>query len=479
MTPSASLVAAAGVRGSPARVILIVNRTCEIRMATNPEIYELDKTAVWHGFTQMQEYEPLVIERGEGNWLIDVDGNRLLDGVSSLWCNIHGHNHPRINQAIRDQLDRIAHVTSLGMSGRTAVELADRLVQITPSGLNHAFFSSDGSSSVEAALKMAFQYWQQRENPKPAKTKYVALGAAYHGDTTGGVSLGGVEHFHSLFGPLLFEVLRGPCPDTYRIPADAGDLCDYYFGKMKQLLVERHNEIAAVVVEPLVQGAAGMIMHPTGFLKRLRELTRELDILLICDEVATGFGRTGRMFACEHEDVSPDLMCIAKGLTGGYLPMAATLATDSIWNAFLGTVGEARQFFHGHTYSGNPLAAAAALASIAVFEEQRVIESLPAKIARLAERLRPLNDHPHVGSVRQRGTMIGIELVADRETKEGFPYEQARGAKVCRHARDRGVWIRPLGNVIVLMPPLSIEDQEIDLLVDAVRFGLETEFPGA
>ena len=439
-------------------------------------IHELDRTAVWHGFTQMEEYDPLVIARGEGNWLIDIAGNRLLDGVSSLWCNLHGHNHPGINAAIRDQLDRIAHVTSLGMSGRTAVELAGRLVDITPSGLNHVFFSSDGSSSVEAALKMAFQYWQQREVPKPSKTQYVAMGAAYHGDTTGGVSLGGVEHFHSLFGPLLFEVLRGPCPDTYRIPDDAGDPCDYYFAKMETLLRENHQQIAAVVIEPLVQGAAGMIIHPDGFLRRIRELTQQLDILLICDEVATGFGRTGRMFACEHEQVIPDLMCIAKGLTGGYLPMAATLATDDIWNAFLGSTGDARQFFHGHTYSGNPLAAAAAMASLDIFENERVLESLPIKIDQLSTQLESLKSHPNVGSIRQKGLMVGIELVQDAERKTGFPYSEARGAKVCRYARDRGVWIRPLGNVIVLMPPLSIQPSEIEQLVDSVRYGLEREF---
>lgn len=444
------------------------------------DIAHLDRTAVWHGFTQMEGYEPLVIERGQGNWLFDIEGRRLLDGVSSLWCNLHGHNHPKINSAIRDQLDQIAHVTSLGMIGRTAVELTGRLIDVTPEGLNHVFFSSDGSSSVEAALKMAFQYWQQCENPQPQKTKFVALGSAYHGDTTGGVSLGGVEHFHALFGPLLFNVLRGPCPDTYRLPENVTSetACDHYFNELRDLLVAEHQQIAAVMMEPLVQGAAGMVMHPEGFLRRVRELTRELNILLICDEVATGFGRTGKMFACQQEQVSPDLMCVAKGITGGYVPMAATLASDAIWDAFLGDVTDAKQFFHGHTYSGNPLAAAAAIASLDVFEEEQVLENLPAKIDRFHQLLQPLACHRHVGDIRQRGLMVGIELVQEKSSKSPFAAAELRGARVCRHALDHGVWIRPLGDVIVLMPPLSIQDDELELLVEAVRYGLRQEFPG-
>ncbi|MEZ6092450.1 MAG: adenosylmethionine--8-amino-7-oxononanoate transaminase [Pirellulaceae bacterium] len=447
--------------------------------STIEQLEHLDRTAVWHGFTQMAEYESLIIERGEGNWLIDIRGRRMLDGVSSLWCNLHGHNHPRINAAITEQLQRIAHVTSLGMSGRAAVELADRLVKMTPTGLNHVFFSSDGSSSVEAALKMAFQFWQQCDSPKPKKTKYVALGAAYHGDTTGGVSLGDVEHFHSLFGPMLFDVLRGPSPTMYRLPANVErhQATQYYTDQLRELLDRDHEQIAAVVVEPLVQGAAGIVVQPDGFLSRVRQMTRERDILLICDEVATGFGRTGRMFACEHEDVSPDLMCLGKGLTAGYLPMAATLATETVWNAFLGSVGDAKQFFHGHTFSGNPLAAAAGLASLDIFEDDDVLASLPAKIDQLRECLEPLKEHPHVGDIRQKGLMVGIELVSDKTSKSPFPYSEARGAGVCRHALDHDVWIRPLGNVIVLMPPLSIRSDEISLLVDSVRYGLCHEFP--
>ncbi|WP_164103024.1 adenosylmethionine--8-amino-7-oxononanoate transaminase [Candidatus Laterigemmans baculatus] len=450
----------------------------EERLETDLE--RLDRTAVWHGFTQMAHYNPMVIERGEGNWLVDCHGRRYLDAISSLWCNVHGHAHERINAAIREQLDRVAHVTSLGMGSATAAELAGRLVEIAPPGLEHVFFSSDGSSAVEAALKMAFQYWRQIANPEPQRSRFLALGSAYHGDTTGGVSLGGVEHFHRLFAPILFDPLRGPCPDAYRRPEgmDVDQACQFYLDQMQRLLEQHPGEIVAVVMEPLVQGAAGLIMHPPGFLAGVRRLTREHDVLLICDEVATGFGRTGRMFACENEDVAPDILCLGKGLTGGYLPMAATLASDQIWQAFLGEPSENRQFFHGHTFGGNPLAAAAALASLDLFESERTLERLPAKIEQLAAELAPLAEHPHVGDVRQRGLMIAIELVQDRATRQRFERAEMRGRKVCQRATDEGVWIRPLGDVIVLMPPLSILESEIELLGRTVREAIADEFAG-
>ncbi|MGI9471479.1 MAG: aminotransferase class III-fold pyridoxal phosphate-dependent enzyme, partial [Rubripirellula sp.] len=274
----------------------------------------------------MSHFDPLVIERAEGCWLTTVDGQRLFDGASSLWCNVHGHAHPRINAAIREQLDRVAHVTTLGMSCETTERLAERLVQITPGDLSHVFFSSDGSSAVEAAIKMAFQYWQQRSDAKPGKTNYLALSSAYHGDTTGAVSLGGIKYFHQLFAPILFDPLRGPLPCSYRRPdgATPETACDHYAAEIESLLREHHSTVAALVIEPLVQGAAGMITHPIGMLARIRQLCDKYDVLMICDEVATGFGRTGRLFACQHEDVTPDILCIGKGLTGGYLPMAAT-----------------------------------------------------------------------------------------------------------------------------------------------------------
>ena len=447
---------------------------------TPEELKRLDRTAVWHGFTQMAEHEPLVIERAQGCTLIDVDGRELIDGVSSLWCNVHGHCHPRIDAAIRDQLGRIAHCTSLGASCDTTVELAARLIEITPSGLEHVFFASDGSSAVEVALKMAFQYWQQRDSsqsdgPRPEKTKYLALGEAYHGDTIGGVSVGGMEQFHTLFRPLLFDVVRAPVPDTYRMPqgTTAETATGDYLAQLEKILIEHHAKIAAMVIEPLVQGAAGMVMHPAGYLSGVRELTRRYDVLLIADEVATGFGRTGTLFACEQEDVSPDILCLGKGITGGYLPMSATLGSDEIWSAFLGRYDEAKTFFHGHTYGGNPLAAAAALATLDLFEEEQTLAGLPTKIDRMAEHLGRFAEHPHVGSVRQRGMMVGIELVQDRETKTPYPWQERRGYRVCDHALTEGVWLRPLGNVVVLMPPLSITLEELDRVLLAAEAGID------
>jgi adenosylmethionine---8-amino-7-oxononanoate aminotransferase len=442
---------------------------------SSEQLKAYDRHFVWHAFTQMKEYEPLVIRQARGCRLEDVDGREFLDGVSSLWCNVHGHGHPRINEAIRSQLDQVAHVTSLGMGNVPATELAWRLAQLTPPGLEHVFFSSDGSSAVEAALKMAFQFWQQTHPAVPAKTRFMALHESYHGDTLGSVSVGGVDRFHTLFRPLLFEAIRAPVPDTYRLPEQVGPehACDHYLGLIEGLLERHHQETAALIVEPLVQGAAGMVMHPSGLLRGLRELTRRFNVLLIADEVAVGFGRTGTMFACEQEGVAPDLLCLGKGLTAGYLPMSATLATPAIWEAFWGDYHEWRQFSHGHTYGGNPLAAAAALASLDVFEEESVLAQLPAKIARLAEHLAGWSRFELVGDCRQRGLIAGIELVADRRDKRPLSFQQRWGERVCRRALEAGVWVRPLGNVVVLMPPLCVTLEELDTICRAVEQGLE------
>ena len=444
---------------------------------TREELKQWDRTLVWHAFTQMAEYEPLIIERAEGCTLIDIDGNRYLDGTSSLWCNIHGHRHPKLDEAIRRQLDRVAHVTNLGASNPTTIRLAKRLVDLAPPGLEHVFFSDDGATAVEVALKMAFQHWRQCPDPQPEKSWYVAFDDAYHGDTLGSVSVGGVERFHAMFKPLLFKTLRVPAPNPYRAPPGVAreDARDYYLGELEKVLAAEHPRIAAVVIEPLVQAAAGMIVHAPGYLRGVRELTRRYDVLLIADEVAVGMGRTGRMFACEHEEVTPDLLCLAKGLTGGYMPLAATLATDAIWRTFLGTYAESRTFFHGHTYGGNPLGAAAALATLDVFEEEQTLARLPEKITRLAGHLERIATLPQVGHVRQCGLIAGIELVRDRATKEPYPWAEKRGLRVCDYARSEGVLLRPLGNVIVIMPPLAITLEQLDRIADAVERGIMKE----
>lgn len=443
--------------------------------ASRAELEAWDREHVWHPFTQMAEYEPLLIERGQGCTLWDIDGRAYLDGVSSLWCNLHGHQHPKLDAALHAQISQIAHTTALGASNSTTVRLARRLVELAPPGLEHVYFSDSGSAAVEVALKMAFQYWRQCAEPEPQRTKYVALGNAYHGDTLGSVSVGGVARFHAMFEPLLFEVLRLPAPDTYRLPAGVSpeSAAAHYAQQAENLLAEHHAEIAAVVIEPLVQAAAGMVMHPAGYLRHLRELTERYGIFLIADEVAVGCGRTGKFFACEHEDVAPDFLCLAKGLTGGYLPLAATLTTRRVWDAFLGKYEESKSFFHGHTYCGNPLGCAVALASLDVFAEEQTLENLPPKVQRLAEHLARIAEHKHVGDVRQRGLIAAIELVRDRETGEVYPWEEQRGLRVCQLARERGVLLRPLGSVLVIMPPLAIRLEEIDKIMDAVEEGIQ------
>jgi adenosylmethionine-8-amino-7-oxononanoate aminotransferase len=423
----------------------------------------------------MAEYEPLLVQSARGSLLVDVEGREYIDGVSSLWCNIHGHRHPRLDAAIKAQLDEVAHVTLLGMAHPTTVRLARKLVEIAPVGLNHVFFSDSGATAVEVALKMAFQYWRQIENPRPRKTKYLAFDQAYHGDTLGSVSVGGVARFHEMFRPLLFDVIRLPAPQTYRLPAGVTreSVCDHYLAQLESALQLHADELAAVVIEPLLQAAAGMLTHPPGFLRGVRDLTRKYGVLLIADEVAVGMGRTGTMFACEHESVVPDFLCLAKGLTGGYLPLAATITTGGVFSAFLGRYEESKTFFHGHTYGGNPLGAAVALATLEVFEEERTLATLPPKVARLAEHLERIYEHPHVGDVRQRGFMAGIELVLDKPSQRPYPWEEKRGIRVCQHALSEGVWLRPLGNVVVILPPLAISLAELDRVCLAVERGIE------
>jgi adenosylmethionine---8-amino-7-oxononanoate aminotransferase len=408
-----------------------------------------DRAHLWHPFTQQRGWEgeePLIIERAERTDLIDTAGRRYIDGVSSLWCNVHGHRHPWIDRAIRAQLDRMAHSTMLGLSHPLAIRLARKLADIAPAGLTRVFYSDSGSTATEIALKMAFQYWQQRGGADARRTRFVSLRDAYHGDTVGAVSVGGIDLFHELYRPLLFDSLM----------VEPGDTAD-----MERLLSEHEDEVAAVIVEPLVQGAAGMLVHPEGYLRDVRELCDRYGALLICDEVATGFGRTGRMFACEHEDVAPDLLCVAKGITGGYLPLAATLATEHVYEGFLGEHEELRTFFHGHTYTGNPLACAAALASLEVFERERTLEALQPKIVLLERLLEPLARLGPVTDVRRRGFMCGIEL-------GGHPLSARMGHRVTLEARRRGAIVRPLGDVLILMPPLAISERDLERLVEIV-----------
>jgi adenosylmethionine-8-amino-7-oxononanoate aminotransferase len=438
---------------------------------TRDLLAEWDRRHFWHAFTQMAEYEPLVIERAAGCWLFDIDGRRFLDGASSMWCNVHGHHHPRIDAALRDQLERVAHCTSLGLGCETTVRLAKRLADISPGNLEHVFFASDGSSAVEVALKMAFQYWRQRTDPQPAKTKFIALGEAYHGDTIGSASVGGIARFHAIFAPLLFDVIRAPIPDPRRLPSgtEPQEATRAFLQELELLLQVHHAEVAALVIEPLVQCAAGMVMHPPGYLHGVRALTQQYDVLLVADEIAVGFGRTGTMFACEQEKVVPDFLCLGKGITGGYLPLAATLTHSGIYNTFLGAFHEGRTLHHGHTYSGNPLSAAAALASLAVFDDEQTLKKLWPKIARLSEHLCKLAEHTHVARTRQSGLIGALELTPDRRAALPYPAEESRAWRVCREALARGVWIRPLADVLYVMPPLSISLQELDFLMETLE----------
>ncbi|HLF17595.1 MAG TPA: adenosylmethionine--8-amino-7-oxononanoate transaminase [Candidatus Omnitrophota bacterium] len=425
---------------------------------------EDDKKYLWHPFTQMKDWlesELLIIERAQGSYLFDVHGRKYLDGVSSLWVNVHGHRHPIMDQAIKDQINRLSHSTLLGLSNAPAIELARELVKIAPKGLTKVFYSDNGSTAVEVGLKMAYQYWQN--TGKKNKTKIVHLANSYHGDTLGSVSVGGIDLFHKVYRKLIFKTVAVDLPD-----GAAGSL-----KKLERLFKKEHNRIAAFVVEPLVQGAAGMIMWPKGILGKMAQLCRKYDILFIADEVATGFGRTGKMFACEHEGVSPDILCLAKGLTGGYLPLAATLTTQRIFDGFVFDYKDQKTFFHGHTYTGNPLACAAALANLKVFKKERTLAKLAPKIKYLSEKLKMFYNLPHVGDVRQLGFMAGIELVKDREGKRPYPWEERVGVRVCQEVRKKGVILRPLGNVIVLMPPLSISKEEMDQLIEATYWAIE------
>jgi adenosylmethionine-8-amino-7-oxononanoate aminotransferase len=438
---------------------------------------DLDRRWMWHPFTRMDQWmddEPLVIERAEGCWLVDTDGRRYLDGNASLWVNIHGHRRAELDAALKAQLDRVAHTTLLGLTNPAAVTLAARLVALAPPGLERVFFSESGASAVEVALKIAYASWRFRGEPE--RTLFVSMDGAYHGDTLGAVSVGHIDAFHEIYRPLLFPTAAFAQPYCYRCPLGlAYPSCELACADTLEEVLARHAErVAAVVVEPLVQGAAGIITAPEGHLTRVAEITRHHGVLLIADEVATGFGRTGTMFACQAEGVAPDLMAIGKGLTGGYLPMSATLTRPEIFDAF---VGEGRTFFHGHSYAGNPLSAAVALASLDLFASQDVLGHAQALADVLAGELKAFEGQRHVGDIRQRGLMAGIELVADPVSRTPFPPSAQVGARVCRRARDLGLVIRPLGDVIVIMPALAMTPDELRFLTSTLLQAINEGVP--
>lgn len=438
-------------------------------MYSSEQIKDWDKRYVWHPFTQMTDYmdgEPLVIERGEGFHLIDTEGKRYIDGISSLWVLIHGHGRKELTDAIERQSKELCHSTLLGLANVPAVVLAKGLAAIVPGGLTKVFYSDNGSTSVEIAIKMSYQYWQQRGEKK--RKRFISFTNGYHGDTIGSVSIGGIDLFHKVYRPLLFKTYKAPSPYCYRCPMKLDRAsCDMAcVGEFEHIVKKHRGEVCAVVIEPLVQGAAGMITQPDGFLKKVWRIAKDNGLHFITDEVATGFGRTGTMFACEQEGIEPDFLCLAKGITGGYLPLAATITTEEIFNGFLGRFDEYRTFFHGHTYTGNPVACAVAVENLVLFEKEHTIERMADKVTLLKNELAHFTDLAHVGEVRQRGFMVGIELVKNSKTGRPYPPTAKIGQNVTIEARKRGVIIRPLGDVIVLMPPPAIDAETLKELVD-------------
>ncbi len=443
-------------------------------MKRTEELIEKNKKYLWNPFTQMKQYledSPIVIERGEGIKLIDVEGNEYYDGVSSIWLNVHGHNVKELNEAIQTQLSKIAHSTLLGMASVPALELAEKLVEITPNGLNKVFYSDCGATAVEIAIKMAFQYWQNQGIKE--KTRFVTMKNAYHGDTVGAMGVGAIPLFHEIYSPLLFESFKVPYPYPYRFNGTSEECAQTCLHNLEQLLKERHHEIAALIVEPLVQGAAGMIMMPDGFLKQVSNLCKQYNILLIADEVAVGFGRTGKMFACDHEAVTPDILTAGKGLTGGYLPLAVTVTTDEIYNAFYADYEELKALFHGHSYCGNQLGCAVALENIKLFEQRNLVNKVEKTSKYVETLLNKFNALRFVGDIRQLGLMVGIELVKDKATKEPFSFNEKIGLRVTKRVRKLGMIIRPLGNTIVFMPPLASTEADlkemIGILYEAIQ----------
>nr|WP_100330342.1 adenosylmethionine--8-amino-7-oxononanoate transaminase [Bacillus xiapuensis] len=425
-------------------------------------LYDISKNHLWLPFTQMKDYEeePLIIESGEGVVLKDIHGKEYLDGYSSLWLNVHGHRRKEIDEAIQMQLQKIAHSTLLGAANVPAVELAEKLVEITPPNLTRVFYSDSGAESVEIAIKMAYQYWQNIG--ESGKTKFVTMSNGYHGDTVGAISVGAIDIYHRVYSSLMFQSYAVMFPSAYHHPSgDEEQVKQESLAAIRQLFEDKHHEIAGMTVESMMQGAGGMNTMPKGYLKELEKLCREFDILFIVDEVATGFGRTGKMFAVEHEGVQPDIMTIAKGITGGYLPVAATMTTEPIYRAFYADYAEMKTFFHGHSYTGNQLGCAAALANLEIFEKEKLVDQAAQKAEYVKSILAEIAELPFVGDIRQLGLMCGIELVQDKETKQPFPAEDRVAYKATLRMRELGMLTRPLGDVIVFMPPLVTSYEQL------------------
>jgi lysine--8-amino-7-oxononanoate aminotransferase len=439
-------------------------------MNTHEHLLNVSKKHLWLPFTQMKDYEenPLIIESGEGIRLKDTEGNVYYDGFSSVWLNVHGHRKRELDEAIRKQLDKIAHATLLGMTNVPATELAGELVQLAPQGLNRVFYSDSGAEAVEIALKIAFQYWQNLG--KSQKQKFVTMKNGYHGDTVGAISVGNIDIFHRVYQPLLFDSYKVPYPYTYRHSTGDPDACSREcLDQLEAVLQEHHGEICALIVESMVQGAGGMIVMPPGYFASVQQLCKKYNVLLIADEVAVGFGRTGTMFACEQEGVRPDIMAVAKGITGGYLPIAATLATEEVFQAFYGDYTEMKTLFHGHSYTGNPLGCAVALENIKLFRQDGIVEQVRRRSDYVQRQLEEFRQLRHVGDIRQLGFMAGIELVEDKATKRPYDWKQRMGYRVTLKMRELGMLTRPLGDVVVFMPPLCSTESELQAMIGIMR----------
>jgi len=441
-----------------------------VQMSRHKRLIESSKRHLWLPFTQMKDYDrdPLIIDNGSGVKVWDTEGKEYYDGFSSVWLNVHGHRKEELNEAIREQLDKIAHSTLLGMTNVPATELAEKLVELTPAGLDRVFYSDSGATAVEIALKMAFQYWKNIGETK--KQRFITMKNGYHGDTVGAISVGAVDIFHKIYEPLMFDSLKVSYPYVYRHPSGNAEACVAdCLRELEETLEKHHEETAALIVEPLVQGAGGMITMPEGFLKEVHRLCKAYDVLVIFDEVATGFGKTGKLFAMEHEGVVPDIMTSGKGLTGGYLPIAITMTSEKIYQAFYDDYETMKTFFHGHSYTGNQLGCAVAIANLKLFELDNVVGQVAQRSLLVEKELEALLDLEHVGEVRQRGFMAGVEIVQNKETREAYPAQRRMGYDITLEMRERGMLTRPMGDVLVFMPPLCSTDKELKEMIQIMR----------